>query len=486
MDKLTLMLMLGMATLVPLYAVVLTSNTAALAVILTLALTPGLIEQLLGVPSVFPRAVMELAIIMIFTKALYLQVMKRGQRFKCVGLGPMMALLGVSIISVILNEQSYDSFLNFLRSAFLFYLFFLALLNLNLSEKTVRAVNGYLMLVFAFQIVTALIKFSQVGLQEGGGIGTVSVHAGEFSTTLPLFAIAFLLAFYCLWRDRKYLLWIPVFITFGILGAKRALVFYVPIVLMFVYLIVPYGRQERGFSSPVRAGLRARKGLMALILISAVTLYTGFRLMEALNPDQTMWGSFDVGFALMTVYETETNVMEEGGYFEKEQPAPHSGAPLATGRISSTLFSFRRLANEGILALLLGSGPGFLTGSIFADVNVFETLRSVGIRYGLTGLVWFLNQVGILGALLFLLFYFQMFRKGLRVYRTIPSRYWKGVALGFLGASFVFVLDFVTYSVSTLTMGSLTAVYYYVAAACFSRLYRRETVSISSGTPSFG
>lgn len=484
MDKLTLILMLGMATLVPLYAMILTSNTAALAVILTLALTPGLIELLLGIPSAFPRSVMELCIIMIFTKALYLQVMKRGQRFKCVGLAPMMALFAVSFVSFLLSEQSYGGFLLFLRSTFIFYLFFVALLNLNLSEKTVRAVNGYVMLIFAFQIVPALIKFSQVGFREGGGIGTVSVDAGEFSTTLPLFAISFLFAFYYWLRDVKYLLWIPVFIAFGILGEKRAVIFYLPLLLLVVYLIFPYGLQRGEFSSGAGRPRLVRKGLAALLLLSAGTLYVGLRLMEQLNPEQSRWGSFDIGYALTTVYEYESNVLEEGGYFEKGQRDPYRGDPLATGRISSTLMSFQRLANEGMVALLVGSGPGLLTRSVGGEI--FDTLRSIGIRYGLTGLMWLLNQVGILGALLFLLFYVQLFRRGLKAYRKIQGSYWKGITLGFLGASFVFLLDFITYSLSTLTMGSLTAVYYYVAAACFSRLYRRETIPMAPAKRAFG
>lgn len=485
MDQLTIILGFGMAAIIPLYALILTSNLAALVIILTLALTPGLIEQLVGIPVSFVRASMELCIVMLFTKALFLQIIKRGRSLKCVGLGPMAALVALSVISSIVNEQPYDNVANFFRNAFLFYLFFLSLLNLDLPERTVRTVNGYVMAIFAFQIVPALIKFSRVGLQEGGGIGTVSVHAGEFSTTLPLFAISFLLAFYYLSRDARYLLWILVFIVFGLLGAKRALVFYVPVVLMFVYMIAPSGRREQvNVSSPV-AGFRAKKGLVALLLISTITLYVGFKLMEALNPDQRVWGSFDLAFALTAAYKEETNVLEEGGYFEKDQGAPHSGDPLATGRISSTAFSFRRLASEGIVPLLLGSGPGLLTGSIFADANVFGTLRTLGIRYGMTGLVWFVNQVGVLGVLLFLVFYCQMYRKGLYVYRRISSRYWKGIALGFVGATFVFLLDFMTYSVSTLTMGSLTAVYYYVAAACFSRMSRRATSAAGSTRPLF-
>jgi hypothetical protein len=300
----------------------------------------------------------------------------------------------------------------------------------------------------------------------------VSVHAGEFSTTLPLFAIAFLLGFYCWQGGVKYLIWIPIFIAFGILGGKRALPFYIPILFLFVYvLFIYYGRRSGPILTPIVNKRRLKKLIFRFALIGFATLYIGAVTQEALNPEQTVGGSFDPAFMVKTVIEYETNVMEEGGYFEKGQAQPHKGPPLATGRLSSTFFTFVRLVNEGPFTLLFGSGPGLLTATSIKGETIIDTLLTIGIRYGVTGFVWVMNQIGLLGVLFWLILCAQLFRKGLIVYRTIPEVYWKAIALGFLGASFVFLLDFFTYSLSTLTMGVLTPVYFYAAAICCRQLY---------------
>ncbi|MGH7830983.1 MAG: hypothetical protein ACREP8_12475, partial [Candidatus Binatia bacterium] len=155
MDTLTLLLMTGLAAMVPLYAFVLSSNTFALILIFSFALTPGLFELVLGIPSSIPRAAAELCIVMLFTKAIFLKMKNGDKSFRVIGFFPMFGVFAVSLVSFLLNELGFDSYLSFLRFVFLYYFFFLALLNLNLSESTVRTVNQFLMLAFGAQIIPA-------------------------------------------------------------------------------------------------------------------------------------------------------------------------------------------------------------------------------------------------------------------------------------------------------------------------------------------
>jgi hypothetical protein len=445
----------GLAFLVSLFALVLRSNTAALIVIFTCAFLQGSLDLFLGIPTFLSRGLMELCILFLFAKAFYGRLIKYQQPVRLVGHWPMAGLFAVSIVSYIMNGETIIRYALFFRHLFIFYIFFISLLNLNIAASTVARVNRYIVLLFLVQLPAAVEKFFRVGFQEGGGIGTVSAQAGSLSTIVPLFAMAFLFSFYLWRRKSKYIWLIPFFVAFGIVGEKRAVAFFVPVVLMFMYGLFLW--DSKGYRRvPSLGGIGRIAGIaIVIMLISIGGIYAGGRVLRSLNPETTVGGAFDPGYIVDTIVEYETMVVQTGETF---------------GRITTTLYSFELLHGRGTLELLFGLGPGLLVDSSLLDETEYERFRGLGIVSGKTGLVWIALQVGILGSLCVLFLYLRLFRKALYLYHVATRPYSKAILLGLLGACFVFVFDFVGYSPATLVTGSVTPVFFYIAAMSFTRL----------------
>lgn len=427
-------------------------DTPIIVLILTFAFTRG-IFGIAGIPTIIPKSIMEFLIVMLFAKALYLRHKSGGKKVRIIGCLPMAFLFCICVLSYVLIEQPWLKFLFFMRNIFVYYLLFVALLHLNLSENDVKAVNKFLVFLFLIQLPAGTAKYVYYGLYEGGIIGTICMHGGNYSTTLPLFAMAFLFSFYLFRRKNIYLVLIFAFFLFGLGGRKRALAFYIPLLLFFLlYLYTAAGFIDN--ARRIRWMPVARK-LTLVIIVSCVGIYVAGRALYSLNPDARTGGSFDPAFMINTAIDYLTMETEEGYTF---------------GRINTTSESLKALRNAGPLTMLLGFGPGLLTESSLTGTKMVDvTVMRFGISRGQTGLVWLVLQIGIPGVILLLTLYFQLFRTTLLIFRETADSYWKAILLGFLGATFVFVLDFLTYSQSTMFWGVLTPAYFYIAAICFKR-----------------
>jgi hypothetical protein len=420
-------------------------------IILTCALTRGIIEMM-GIPTIIPKSIMEFLILLLFVKASCLRHIAGRRRVRIIGLLSMACLLCICMLSFAMKEQPVLKFLFFMRNIFIYYLLFVALLKLNLSENGIKKLNKYLMFLFLIQIPIGIAKYMFYGICEGGPVGTIGLSSGNYSTTLPLFVIALLFSFYLFKKKKLYILLIFGFVVFGLIGSKRALAFYVPPLLFFLYRLYAVELEVPG-KNVNRASLVIHVRTLVLIaLISCLGIYIAGRTLISLNPDSKVWGRFDPHFIMDMTTDYLTMETEEGYTF---------------GRINSTFESLKVLKNAGPLTVLLGFGPGLLTESSLTGTDMVDiTTLKFGIYRGQTGFVWLVLQIGILGTTFFLLLYFQLFKAVFLIYRQTSDPNWKPVILGFLGVTFVFVLDFLTYSPSTMFLGVLTPVYFYIAAIC--------------------
>jgi len=165
-----------------------------LVLILSCAFTRGLM-RLVGIPTIIPKSIMEFSILSLFAWSLSHRCLTQKKPARIPGALLMPCLFGISVLSFIQNEQPILAFLLFLRNVFVYYLLFVALLNVDFSESSAKRINKYLVFLFLIQIPAGLAKYAVMGIREGGPIGTVCVNGGNYSTTLPLFAIAFLSSF---------------------------------------------------------------------------------------------------------------------------------------------------------------------------------------------------------------------------------------------------------------------------------------------------
>lgn len=424
---------------------ILKSNTFALTIIITFAMTRGIL-LLVSIPSIVPRSIMELSILILLAKAVYLRGIVMKKSIRTIGFLPVLGLSLVTLLSFYINRQPILPFLIFSRNVFIYYLLFIALLNLNLSEDAVKKLNMYLVFLFLLQLPIGVIKYMTTGIVEGGLIGTVTIHGGNFSTTLPLFAIAFLFSFFLFRRKPIYLFLIFAFIAFGLCGNKRGFVFYIPPLMLFLCY-------EGGFRKKASIFHHRRlKTLVIVILVSYLGVYAAGRLLFSLNPESEVGGSFDGHYLVKVIMDELTLNIDEGTH----------------GRIATTLNSLCILVRAGPATLLFGFGPGIVTDSSLVDTDqVLDTFKKkFGIVTGRTGFVWLALQIGVLGVVFLLLLYFQLFRRLFMIYQRTSDYYWAPLLLGLLGATFVFVLDFLTYSRSAMFLGILTPVYFYLVGIC--------------------
>jgi hypothetical protein len=376
----------------------------------------------------------------------------------------MIGILAVAALSYSYNQPGMLPAIFFVRQIFIFLLFFVALLNLDLSDQTVCKINRLVVFLFLIQLPAAAAKLLLVGQWEGLGIGTVSWQAGEFSTTLPLFAIAFILSFYFFRKDKKCLLLIAGFFLFGTAGKKRALALLIPVVSGVIWYL--YGKREV-FKRRLVLSVSQMKYFLVMCVIAFAGVFASSRLLN----DEMYGGRFDIRGIVNYIiwYNTRDDIALYGA----------DDTDYAMGRVTITRLSLKVLKEGGSIQQLIGFGPGAMIRSphLGRENVAFEQF---GFRGAVTGFVVLVLQVGFLGVLFVTLFFLNLFKRTYILYQRSPNLDYKIVALGFLGATFLFLLDFFVYSQSTLYFGVLTPVYFYIAAIVFRRDHHNFSIFKSS------
>ena len=466
---------LGLAAAFLLCRIIFGSDHLALVLLITTAFTQCLFH-LAGLPRAVPTLFTELCVLLLLIKVLYREIWVLRRRPNFFGAGPIFCLAGIFVVSLFYNREELIPAIMNARLCFIFILFYLAIQNLTLADNTVIWINRYIVFLFLAQLPTSWLKFLIYG-QDEFWIGTVSVLNGSLSTTLPLFAIAFLTAFYLFTHEIKYILLIIGFYLFGIIGEKRALAFFIPLVFVLetgLYWIMNRPESPFAFSKLVKAG--------AIFLFMSVVFLGGtVNLITNMNPDFRYGGNLDFRYLIIDrVIEYNTRDLE------LEMDPEHTANPnilkgpdgkirvfkpeSSMGRVTVTRKALRRLSEAGMVHSLIGFGPGTMIRSPHIGRSKETPYQKFGIYGKYTGLVVYVLQVGILGVVALVYFFFKQFLLSFRLYRRQTKEHHKAVALGFMGATFVFGLDFFTYSLSTFHHQTLILVYFWAAMLIYREL----------------
>jgi len=446
-----------------------------LILIIGLANVQGTLELAFGIPTIVPRVVFEAAIAVLFLKAIHSHLLFQKRRWLAPGLPAILLFLVACTVSYLLNNPPVLAMVLFVRHCLVFYILFLALINLNWSRETGFLVGKFIIAMALLQLPAAVEMYMRVGIREGWGVGTMSLSAGGLGTIFPLMAISFLMALFLYTGRIKYLLWFLPFIMFGVVNSKRALVFVVPVLLLTQLAVYRYVRG--GFRLRVRStGIqRQRMGFFrsaAIIVVVAISgAYIAGRALPSLNPSSAVGGTFDPAYIAMVILDYETMVtstQEESGVQQE------AGVELTFGRVASTLGTFSALYLEGPMAFLWGRGPGTLVGSSLTQTDQYQAYLEMGILAGKTGLVWVMNQVGIVGVLGVLWLYLHFFVYLVRLYRRLEPPTERVFALGLVGCTWVFLFDFLAYTNATLVTGAVTPVFYCLLAFAYKHLGRSQ------------
>jgi hypothetical protein len=436
-------------------------NTYIISLIIFLAFTEGAIS-LIGPSESAVRIFRELFIIILF----FLSLIQKSSKKKYLFFGKkyILMLFVIAIISLMYNEKSgIEFFLYFLR-VLPPILFFWAVIKINFNINYVIRILKVLVII---QIPAILIKYLIIGVSESGGIGTMSIHAGSLSTIFPLFVISFALSFYLSRRTKIYILVIFVYLIFGLVGGKRALIVYTPL----VFIVISFFYQI-SFYSKIRVSFI--KQLFGVLLFGLISFYFIARFNPNLNPEQKVWGSFDIDYMINTSNDYNSSTIELG--FSR------SDAP-------KVLYSFLTKDDDYIFKLFFGLGPGDIIQSSLNNKYPGVTndrqllMHKYGLGYGLRiGVLWTIMQIGILGAMFYVLFILKFVRNLFKVLKSSNNLITKEYSLGLLGMGIIVILDYFTYSPTFFYSGVISNTFFLLAAIVYKRASQERSNIILTDT----
>lgn len=253
---------------------------------------------------------------------------------------------------------------------------------------------GELILIQVLSMVLKawLLKFSWYegmvgffGMPQGGGAGTA----------FPLVALAWI----CINSNmeihgwKQWLLVIGL-LFIGIMTGKRAVVVLFPI--FFILFAIFVSRKKY-----------SRRVITALIF-APVLFYVGIRLTPTLNPENKVWGSFDLDYAL-----------NYGSNYAMGEKDANGKTELGTGRVGADLLMWERI--KDIDSYTPQSWYGYGVKRIFSSndfAHYYDRKYNFGINHrgSMTGFVMWYLAFGLIGLILFLLYYWFYFQ---------PARYWR-------------------------------------------------------------
>jgi len=429
---------------------VLRYNMFAFLVLLAVAFFGNTLEELRVLP---PQVTWlnEFIILLLFAKAIVLKSLKRER----IHLKFFWLFLFFTLIMWISYQFHATSMLHtilFFRLLIRFYLLFLAIINLDLDEKFVQTIKKVLIFLFIIQIPTAAVKVFFVGIGEEA-IGTYATHGGGPSAVIPLMAISFLFAFYFYHKPSVWYIVLAVgFVAFGVIGGKRGLFLFIPVVVLFLGL---YMRE------------RFKKAVVYLVIAGIITILTGYisiRLMPTLNPEHRVGGEVDLDYVK--------------NYLLRYTMARYEGA--SGGRAITTIQIYEILRNEGLPGILFGLGPGSYIETRFEGLNTtYVETRSLPIEYGVPGSSWLALQVGYVGSFIYHLLFVIILIYASRFFKSESDPYWKSFALGIVGFSFVMFLISLTYW-SVFIDDMLPMIYFILVGFLFIKKMERDSIEQSA------
>ena len=215
------------------------------------------------------------------------------------------------------------------------------------------------------------------GALKGGGIGT----------SFPLVALCWV-AINSNMDIRKWKSWLFIagLLLLGIATGKRAVILLFPILFIVLSIYVC----KKKYSNRV----------WMIIAVAPLLFYLGVRLTPTFNPENKVWGSFDLEYMMNYTKEYSTGHVEEGEEYK--------------GRLGSA-FSFWNILKDTdnySNKILLGEGVGRAYSSIEErkDYNQFGQDYNLNSRGDITGVLMLYIAIGIVGVILLIIYYVFLFR----------------------------------------------------------------------------
>ncbi len=197
-----------------------------------------------------------------------------------------------------------------------FYLLFFLLRDVVYNRKESECYIRLLYQLILIQIIISVLKLMFFQTQIEGLVGTFSVIGGAVGTSLPI--LGFIVLYFYRLGSLSKLDWLFVagLMLIGYTTGKRAIWFILPVVIIAFLVYV--------------RGIRLNKYLILGICVAPVVFYLGVRLTPSLNPENQVWGTFDLDhvFGYAETYQFGKEGLE--GYTQENVQVHSIGGHLST------------------------------------------------------------------------------------------------------------------------------------------------------------
>ncbi|MBR1996075.1 MAG: hypothetical protein IJ989_02345 [Paludibacteraceae bacterium] len=254
-----------------------------------------------------------------------------------------------------------------------------------------RYINHLIGVLLLIQVGMSIYKFILIGHHWEGMVGTFGgVRGGGTGTSFPLVALCWVaLNSNMDIRNWKSWLFIAGLLLLGIAAGKRAVILLFPILFMALSAFVC----KKKYSNRV----------WIVIAAAPLLFYLGVRLTPTFNPENKVWGTFDLEYMLNFTENYAMGEVEDGKEREKY-----------TGRIGSALTFwniFKDIDNYSAQTLLGEGVERAYTSAENRDAyNQFGQYYGLNHRGDITGVLMLYIAIGVLGVVLFVIYYWFLFR----------------------------------------------------------------------------
>jgi len=281
------------------------------------------------------------------------------------------------IICFISGIQTSIIMIVFFLLYFLEIYMFLFCVHNNFEEEEITYLNRLICYLAISQIFASLIKFIIVGVREPY-IGTMASHEGGITTVFSLVCFCVGFEFFLQTKEKKYLLLLIGFLAFGIIGAKRALAFLIPLFCFITILFHAYLSDSF---------LQHIKKLIIAVFLAPIFFVAVCVLNPSLNPEKKVGGSFNLEYVIN---------------FSQDY---NEGKNNEVGRSKAHEKVLEKISNSDLYNQLFGFGTGTLIASSFNNDGYLEDAlnKRFGVGYSLgIGSLNILVQIGLLGLITYL------------------------------------------------------------------------------------
>lgn len=328
-------------------------------------------------------------------------------------------------ISCIINNQiSLTSASQFFYKFSLPFFFYHGLKDIRYNSHKADFLSRLLLFLVFLQVIFSIIKLALVRGPLEFIVGSIQFMGGGTAVALPI--LAFFLYFLIKDGTIKGRNWIPVaaFVIIGLASAKRSQIFVFPVVILVTLFLIQ--KTNRFFSA------------LQYLPIILILFYVGVKTNYTLNPEHSMWGSFDLQYLYSYIMEYNFGTENTGYLFEQT---------TGRGGALKMLIAPGSLGFNSIGELLFGKG--------LEDVVLSKYGRFFGEGYGIAHSslmgesIKILFTLGYAGLISYFLFAFS-------IIQLISNMKMRLIVLGF------FLWEITLYAGAVLLTGSLAFLFVFI------------------------